>query len=555
MKFVEKLRDAVAQPLGRLSAAARVAVIVLACLVVGGIVFWLCNELVYFYVARSYAEELADAYDLNRGFARAILWASFAVIVVLAGFTFSFSKRKRWFGAAGLLLLVIGHSLLLGRIDANFRKNGVAEKCYVVTRTSIKTLNRVGVDPETGLECRPLTPQIVEKLDEYRNGHRPTLITSGDPQFFDATTGEPVVWYSKNSRGDIELFDLMGFHPRTGEELTPITKQVAEAWKAQNEKVIRRAAVRVTDPDRVGFFDPVTGAAKIWYWHGNADDDYEFYDGPGFRSRTGEAFKIITRDVIADWRKQLDAIAAKKKADIEQQQRQAQIDADKAREQARIDAQKAQEAALALQQQQAAAAAALQQQQQSGIECDRLAANPTDIRKTGDGVPFDMLKRQADAAFDACSKAVQTFPSEQRYQYQLGRAAQFKDKKQAFDIFSRLVQANYPAAFDNLGGMYLYDRKDSTTAIQLFKRGSELDDADSMVSLVDLIDHGLVPTADPEQTKLALLNRAAQLGHPGAQRGYALAVQKANQDRANQVTQQQMIQIFGAFVQGMAARR
>jgi hypothetical protein len=92
------------------------------------------------------------------------------------------------------------------------------------------------------------------------------------------------------------------------------------------------------------------------------------------------------------------------------------------------------------------------------------------------------------------------------------------------------------------------------TAIRLFKRGSELDDADSMVSLVDLIDRGLVPAADPEQTKLALLNRAAQLGHAGAQRGYELALQKANQDRANQATQQQMMQIFGAFVQGMARR-
>jgi hypothetical protein len=80
VKFVDKVRDTIAQPLGRLSVAARVAVILLACLVVGGIVFWLFNELVYSYFARSYAEELADAYDLNRGFARALLWASFALL-------------------------------------------------------------------------------------------------------------------------------------------------------------------------------------------------------------------------------------------------------------------------------------------------------------------------------------------------------------------------------------------------------------------------------------------------------------------------------------------
>jgi hypothetical protein len=169
--------------------------------VAGGLIFWLCNELVYFYVARSYAEELADAYDLNRGITRAILWASFATIVVLAGFTFSFSKRKRRIGYAGLLALVIGHSLLLGRIDANFQKNGAAEKCYVMTRTSIKTLNRVGIDPETGRECHPLTPQIVEKIEEYRSGHRPKQITSNDLAFFDPTTGEPMFGIPKMIAG------------------------------------------------------------------------------------------------------------------------------------------------------------------------------------------------------------------------------------------------------------------------------------------------------------------------------------------------------------------
>jgi TPR repeat protein len=544
VQLIEKLRNRIAQSLGQLNVAVRVAVILLACLVAGGLIFWLCNELVYFYIARSYAEELADAYDLNRGVTRAILWASFAAIVVLAGFTFSFSKQKRRAGYAGLLALIVGHSLLLGRIDANFRKNGVAEKCYVMTRTSIKTLNRVGIDPETGRECRPLTPQIAEKIEEYRSGHRPTQITSNDPKFFDAITGEPVVWFSKDDKGEIELFDLMGFHPRTGEELTPITRQIAEAWKTQNEKVVRRAAVRVADPDKFGFFDPVSGAAKVWYWRSDSGD-YEFYDGPGFHPRAGDQFKIITRDVIADWRQRLELAAAKKRAEQEQQEREA-------RERADHEAQQARDAAERDRLQKQAAMEALQKQQQSANECDRLAANPTDIRKTGEGVPFDLLKRQADQAFEACTKAAQTYPSELRYKYQLGRAAQFKDKKQAFDIFARLVQANYASAFDNLGGMYLYDRKDAATAIQLFKRGSELGDADSMVSLVDLIDKGLIPTPNPEQTKLALLNRAAELGHSGAQKGYELELQKANQARINQATQQQMMQMFGAFIQGVA---
>lgn len=544
MKAIEKARGVVTQTLGRLNIAAQIAVIALVCILVGGLVFWVCNELVYYLVARSYAEELADAYDLNAGTTRAILWASFAAIVVLAGYSFSLSKKKRRVGYTGFLVLVIGHSLLLGRIDANFRKNGVAEKCYVMTRTSIKTLNRVGIDPETGRECRPLTPQIAEKITEYRNGHRPKQITSNDPTFFDPTTGEPVVWYSKTGSDQIELFDLMGFHPKTGEELSPITRQVVEAWKTQSAKVVRRVPVRVNDPEKFGFFDPTTGAAKVWYWRGE-NGDYEFYDGPGFHPRSGDEFKVITRDIISEWRQQQEAIATRKKLEQEQREKEA-------RERAEREAQQAREAAERERQAREAAAEAVREQQQSGNECDRLAANPTDRRRTAEGVSFDLLKHQADQAYGACARAVATFPSELRYQYQLGRAAQFKDKRQAFEIFTRLVQASYPAAFDNLGGMYLWERKDAATAISLFKRGSALDDADSMVSLVDLIDKGMLPTPDPAQTKLALLHRAGELGHAGAQRGYETELQKANQDRINQVNQQQMMQLFGAFVRGVA---
>ncbi|MEO6382460.1 MAG: hypothetical protein ABIO35_10800 [Nitrobacter sp.] len=70
--------------------------------------------------------------------------------------------------------------------------------------------------------------------------------------------------------------------------------------------------------------------------------------------------------------------------------------------------------------------------------------------------------------------AVQLFPDEFRDRYQMGRAAQFKDRNQAFDIFTKFVAAHYPAAFDNLGGFYLYDRKDSNNAVRLFTMGASL---------------------------------------------------------------------------------
>jgi hypothetical protein len=56
VQIIEKLRNYYEPKLAPLSVAARAAVIVLACVVVGGLIFWLCNELVYFYMARSYSE-------------------------------------------------------------------------------------------------------------------------------------------------------------------------------------------------------------------------------------------------------------------------------------------------------------------------------------------------------------------------------------------------------------------------------------------------------------------------------------------------------------------
>ena len=102
MQIIGRVRSVASETLVRLNIVVQIVIVVLACLIVGGLIFWLCNELVYYFVARGYAEELADAYDLNPGVAKAVLWASFAAIVVLAGYSLSLSKQKRrMFGIGG----------------------------------------------------------------------------------------------------------------------------------------------------------------------------------------------------------------------------------------------------------------------------------------------------------------------------------------------------------------------------------------------------------------------------------------------------------------------
>ena len=520
--------------LSGLSRPLRLAFLAGAVVVLAIVLFWLFNEIFYYLLAKSYVDELSQAYNLNKGFTKALVWASFAAVVFFAGCTFSFSKRKRTAGYVGILALLIGHGVLMGKRDAIYDTSGKTEKCYVLKRDGITILNHVGIDPDTGRECKLLTPQMAEKYNAYKDGKRPQIINDVKPTFFDPVSGEPVVWFAKDSAGHIELFDLMGFHPQSGEELKPVDREIVSEWSKQSSQVVRRVPNRILDPNKYGFFDPLTGNSKIWFWVSDAGD-YEFYDGPGFHPTSGDALKLASRETIVAWKQSVQVAVDKARA--AQIAHQAAIDAKNIADQRAIDE--------------------AQKQQQAGLDCDHFAANPTDALKMADGVTFDALRFQADAAFDACSRATKLFPTELRYQYQLGRAAQFKDKKKAFELFTALTNAGYAAAFDNLGGMY-QDKSDIGTATKLFLKGAKLGDADSMVSLAALIEKGYYTPADASNVRLALLKKAGELGHAGAQQAFEVEAEKAQNAQQQQLMQQQvqsqMLEIFGAVVQGAMRR-
>jgi hypothetical protein len=114
-----------------------------------------------------------------------------------------------------------------------------------------------------------------------------------------------MVWYYRQKNGDIDLFDLMGFYPDTGEELVPITKEIVELWKSQKESRLQsntRHAPQLIDPDKYAFFDPITGKPRVWYWRSERGE-YEFYDNPGFHPRTGAKLNAISKEVIDVWKK------------------------------------------------------------------------------------------------------------------------------------------------------------------------------------------------------------------------------------------------------------
>jgi hypothetical protein len=97
----------------------------------------------------------------------------------------------------------------------------------------------------------------------------------------------------------------MGFDPSTGKELTPITKEIVDLWNAQKELAARKAPDRVYPDANYSFFDPVSGEPRVWYLR-TASGEFEFYDRSGFSPVTGQPFSIISRDVIADWKKYVE---------------------------------------------------------------------------------------------------------------------------------------------------------------------------------------------------------------------------------------------------------
>lgn len=393
-------------------------------------------------------------------------------------------------------------------------------QCYIIQRGGREPViyrdHLPGMDRETGRECRLVTIGLIDRLKEYADGKRPSRITARPAEFFDPRTSEPIVWYVEHG-GEIEIFDLLGYHPETGEELLPVTPEIVDRWNAQQANAKRKRPAPV-DPDTHPFFDPKTGRPNIWHSPGE-NGALEFFDGPGFHPRTGKALTEITRD-FADKRSQERA-----RARVEEAEALARIEAEaRAKKEAEALAKKEAEAlarieAEALVRRTNKERADLEERErakQSAETCDLLAANPNDQRRhSRGGVTYDQLKTQIPEAIRACDLAVQLVPADLTLQYQLARAMELADPARGQAMQDRLVKLNYPAAFDNAGSLLLHDPKCRqhciNEAVKLFRKGAALGDPDAMMSLADQISNN-----QASGDVISLYQRAAKLGHPGA---------------------------------------
>jgi hypothetical protein len=616
--------------LSALGRPARIAIALVAAILGSILLLWLIDKFFFYYLTRSYIDEVAQVLDLNPHLANALVVVTFVAAIYFAKYVYSFSSKRRFLGLVGIAALLIGHSLVLwyGTKGQSFDRTGNAIKCFVLTRDGQVTYGEhAGVDPTTGRQCRPVTPEMLERLQKYAAGKRPQVIVTSNPVFFDPRSGEPIVWYYKNKENSIEIFDLMGFHPDTGEELLPITRDVAEKWKEQFAESARHIPKLITDPDRYVFFDSLNGQARAWFWL-DANGRYEFYDSAGFQPQTGDKLQLVTREIVNKWkdtqrnptnpvrapnRVQISAdtvffdpvtgspklwywrrgdgdfeffdgpgfhpqngelLRSFSKEALTQYQKEVNEKAKQLKaEQERIEAeQKAKLEAEATQKVEQKAKQEAEQQKreeatrrssEAANRCDTLAANPNDAHRVAEGIPYGALKVQSAEAVEACEIAVTQNPNELRFKYQLARALELagdnqvhtKNRQRALEIHQGLVKAGYPAAFDNLASLYYWDRKDLATAVALWRKGIDLGDSDSMLTLADLVEKNRVNPQGPSETPIELYKRAADLGNENGVRAYQTElanVQQIQQQKIQQIQQQQMmLQIMGTVLRNV----
>jgi uncharacterized protein len=188
-------------------------------------------------------------------------------------------------------------------------------------------------------------------------------------------------------------------------------------------------------------------------------------------------------------------------------------------------------------------------------ECDRLAGNIYDARKPRDivGSTYEALRANSDSALSVCSIASERFPNDLRYRYQYARSLQVKNPSAALPLLRRLMDAGYPVAADNFGWAMLDQRVREASlpdAVAAFRRGVQLGDSSSMVSLASLMIRGATSQPYPNE-HIALLERAAALGHFDAQEVLVKLRGQLQQNEAQKRQSEEAARMFLGIVGGL----
>ena len=178
---------------------------------------------------------------LARGFAVSIyaLLSFFLVGYIgnlVGSYKFLLRKGRRllflglWWGVCILMFFVSK--------NVNFTQSGEPLKTYYETSEGDIELFPIDmkIHPRTGEPLKVVTREVIQDLDLANSEMKKVDITlakikDGEIQFF-RPSGSPRLWYYKTEKGEFELFTRKGHHPITGDNLKPVTREVA--WEIQS---------------------------------------------------------------------------------------------------------------------------------------------------------------------------------------------------------------------------------------------------------------------------------------------------------------------------------
>jgi hypothetical protein len=125
--------------------------------------------------------------------------------------------------------------------DLNFvhgSEKVVATKYCAETPEGTRCFDTPGIDPKYGIILKPVTPEMVAIDEKRKRGNIPKPLVFGsisEITFFDPLNGKALVWFSQSAEGELTLFSSSGYDSATEQELVPVTPQVVEAFKRQQQ--------------------------------------------------------------------------------------------------------------------------------------------------------------------------------------------------------------------------------------------------------------------------------------------------------------------------------
>ena len=199
--------------------------------------FMVGYQLYAFFLDKAY---LVFGLDLVLARALAISAAVLAFLAIPWLLSLVFMRKK-----LGQLVLVViisaivcSVALYYGTADVLFDRDGRVVKYYLKTLGGFVFSSTGDVDPKFGARFKPFTPEIAKEYYLWKKtGALGEIPKIKEGVYFDRLTGEPIVWYSKRSDGEIHLSPLPGYDIKTGQPLKPMTIEVAEEIEKEKARL------------------------------------------------------------------------------------------------------------------------------------------------------------------------------------------------------------------------------------------------------------------------------------------------------------------------------